>query len=191
MAVAAVVAVAAIDLRGVHKTSARPRRCSPSCSRCSASPWSALVGGTADAGRPAETDRAGARGVLQPAGLLFFALAREGDLPRPLAAVSARTRVPHVAETVVAAAVVGLVLVLDVREAIGFSSVAVLVYYAVANAAALTLRGPERRYPPAVPVVGLVGCLAATVPVASVVGGCAVLAVCVAARAAVIGRRRP
>lgn len=108
-----------------------------------------------------------------------FAMAREGELPRWLAAVDPVHRVPHHAELAVAVAVVALVLTVDLRGAIGFSSFAVLGYYAVANASALTLRPDQRRYPRAVPVVGLAGCLllAATLPVGSVVAGLAVLAV--------------
>ena len=64
----------------------------------------------------------------------------------------------------------------DVRAAIGFSSVTVLVYYAIANASALTLPGRRRNV---IAVVGLVGCvvLAASLPWPSLVAGVAVLAV--------------
>ncbi|HSJ93981.1 MAG TPA: hypothetical protein VK896_08090 [Gaiellaceae bacterium] len=48
----------------------------------------------------------------------------------------------------------------DLRSAIGFSSVTVLAYYAIANASALTLPREHRTWPRAVPVLGLVGCLA-------------------------------
>ena len=70
-----------------------------------------------------------------------------------------------------------LVLVVDLRDAIGFSSFTVLGYYAVTNAAALTLRPEQRRLPRAVPAVGLLGCvvLALTLPLPSVVAGGAVL----------------
>ncbi|HZN17303.1 MAG TPA: APC family permease [Micromonosporaceae bacterium] len=110
-----------------------------------------------------------------------LAMARRRDLPGPLAAVHPRHRVPHRAELAVAVAVVGLVSLGDVVAAIGFSSCTVLVYYAVANASALTL-GPEpgRRVPVrVVAAVGLVGCvgLALTLPVRSVLAGLAVLAV--------------
>jgi len=108
-----------------------------------------------------------------------FAMAREGELPRWLDAVHPVHRVPHHAELAVAAAVVALVLVVDLRGAIGFSSFAVLVYYAVTNASALTLRADQRRYPPAIAGVGLLGCLllAAALPPVSVLAGAAVLAV--------------
>jgi hypothetical protein len=69
-------------------------------------------------------------------------------------------------------------LVVDLRDAIGFSSFAVLGYYAVTNAAALTLTAGQRRLPRAVPVAGLAGCvvLATALPLPAVVAGSAVLA---------------
>jgi APA family basic amino acid/polyamine antiporter len=75
--------------------------------------------------------------------------------------------------------VIGVILVADVRGAIGFSSFAVLFYYGVTNAAALTLRTADRRGPRALPIIGLLGCaaLGASLPAASVVGGTVLLAV--------------
>jgi APA family basic amino acid/polyamine antiporter len=107
-----------------------------------------------------------------------FAMADEGDLPRWLGAVHPIHRVPHRAELVVAGAVTVVVLTADVRGAIGFSSFAVLFYYAVANASAFTLSGAERRWPRALTVVGSIGCaaLALALPAASVIGGAALLA---------------
>jgi basic amino acid/polyamine antiporter, APA family len=52
-----------------------------------------------------------------------------------------------------------LVATVDLRGALGLSSFAVLLYYALANAAALTLTDAERRPPRALPVIGIVGCL--------------------------------
>ena len=71
------------------------------------------------------------------------------------------------------------VLTVDLRGAIGFSSFGVLLYYLVANLAAATQTGSDRRYPMAVHVVGAIGCvvLAGSLPVASVVAGIAVAAV--------------
>ena len=67
-----------------------------------------------------------------------LAMARNGDLPRWLAAVDPRHQVPHHAELAVAAVVAALVLTTDLRGAIGFSSFGVLTYYAIANASAFT-----------------------------------------------------
>jgi APA family basic amino acid/polyamine antiporter len=106
-----------------------------------------------------------------------FAMARDRHLPGVLDAVHPRYGVPHRAEVAVGVVVVAVVLAADVRGAIGFSSVAVLVYYAIANASALTL--DRDRGTRLVPVLGLVGCLtiAACLPPATTIGGSAVLAV--------------
>ncbi len=108
-----------------------------------------------------------------------FAMAARGDLPRWLGSVHPTRKVPHHAELAVGAVVVAVVLVADLRGAIGFSSFAVLGYYAVANASAWTLDGPGARWGRTVAGVGLVGCLvlAASLPAMSVLGGGALLAV--------------
>jgi len=106
-----------------------------------------------------------------------FAMAGEADLPRWLDAVHPTRRVPHRAELSVAVVVIAVVLVADVRGAIGFSSFAVLFYYAVANASAYTLDRDERRWPRVLSVLGLIGCvvLAAALPAASAIGGAVLL----------------
>lgn len=113
-------------------------------------------------------------------GRTTLAMARRRDLPGALAAVHRVHRVPHQAELAVAAVVIVVVLLGDVRGAIGFSSCTVLVYYAITNAAALTLgRDPDRRLPVRVlAVLGLVGCLllAVNLPLSSVLAGFGVLA---------------
>lgn len=112
-------------------------------------------------------------------GRTSFAMAREGDLPRFLAAVHPRWHVPHRAELVVGAIVVALVALVDLRGAIGFSSFGVLLYYLVANIAAFRQQRDVRRYPRALQIVGAVGCvvLALTLPWQSVVAGTVVVVV--------------
>ena len=149
----------------------------------------------------ADAVRAGGLGWLEPAarvgavvaglgallalitgiGRTTLAMARNRDLPTWLSAVHPRYRVPHHAEIALAVVVCVLVLTVDLRGAIGFSSFGVLVYYAIANAAALTLRSVARW----IPVLGLFGCLvlAATLPWQSVLAGLAVFAVGLAGRA--------
>jgi APA family basic amino acid/polyamine antiporter len=107
-----------------------------------------------------------------------FAMASNRDLPHGLAAVHPRFRVPHRAELVVGAIVAAVAAVADIRAAIGFSSFAVLTYYAIANAAAWTLGEHERRWPRALAGFGILGCLALalTLPLPSVLGGAGVLA---------------
>ncbi|HEY5554155.1 MAG TPA: APC family permease [Cellulomonas sp.] len=125
-------------------------------------------------------------------GRTTLAMAREGDLPRWLAAVHPRYRVPHHAEVAVAIVVSVLVGVTDLRGAIAFSSFGVLLYYAVANASALTQPPEQRRYPRALAWTGLVGCvvLVATLPFGAVATGTAVFAVGVVLRWWRLSRRR-
>jgi len=102
-----------------------------------------------------------------------LAMARDRHLPAGLAAVHPRFGVPHRAEVAVGVVVAVLAAVADVRGVIGFSSFAVLLYYAIANASAWTL---GRRL---IPAAGFIGCvvLAFALPPASVLTGVAVLAV--------------
>jgi basic amino acid/polyamine antiporter, APA family len=118
-------------------------------------------------------------------GRTSLAMARNGDLPRRLAAVDPVHRVPARAELAVGAVVCLLVLTTDLRGAIGFSSFGVLTYYAIANASAYTQPPERRRWPRALNVVGVLGCatLVVTLPVTSVIAGASVLAVGVAGRA--------
>ncbi|MFE5209141.1 APC family permease [Streptomyces sp. NPDC056600] len=156
------------------------------------------AGGLAEAGAPlVEAVRASEAGWLAPVvrvgaavaalgsllALLLgvsrttLAMARDGHLPRPLAAVHPRFQVPHRAELAVAAVVAVAAATVDLRGAIGFSSFGVLLYYAIANASAWTLnRSAAARV---LPGAGLVGCLvlAFTLPAASVVAGAGVVAV--------------
>lgn len=117
-------------------------------------------------------------------GRTTLAMARNRDLPGWLAAVHPVRRVPHHAEVTLAVVVVALVLTVDLRHAIGFSSFGVLLYYAVANAAAVTQAARDRRFPRALQVIGAAGCLvlAALLPPASIAGGLGVIAVGVAYR---------
>jgi APA family basic amino acid/polyamine antiporter len=106
-----------------------------------------------------------------------FAMARDRHLPAVLDAVHPRYLVPHRAELAVGGTVAVVVAVVDLRGAIGFSSFGVLLYYGIANAAALTLGRDEGRPPPVVPVAGLVGCLllAGSLPLTAVLTGTAVI----------------
>ncbi|WP_304114005.1 APC family permease [Mycolicibacterium bacteremicum] len=104
-----------------------------------------------------------------------LAMARDRHLPPALAAVHPRFGGPYRAEVAVGLTVAVLAAFVDVRGAIGFSSFAVLVYYAIANACAWTLQ-PVRRI---IPALGLLGCLvlAFTLPLTSVLIGSGVIAV--------------
>jgi basic amino acid/polyamine antiporter, APA family len=123
-----------------------------------------------------------------------FAMAANGDLPRALAAVHPRFRVPHRAELAVAGLVAVAVVAVDLRGAIGFSSTLVLAYYAITNAAAWTLgRDRGRRRPRWRAAAGLGGCLllAVSLPARSVLAGAAVLAIGAALWAVRSARAQP
>lgn len=128
--------------------------------------------------------------LIAGVGRTTLAMARERDVPGWLAAVHPKYRVPHRAEVVLAATVCVLVLTVDVRNAIGFSSFGVLVYYFVANLAAFTQPKGDRRYPRALQLIGAASCLVlvATLPPASILAGTAVLAIGTAVR--LVSRRR-
>ena len=107
-----------------------------------------------------------------------LAMARRRELPGFLDAVHPEHRSPHRAEVAAAAVVCGVVLLADVRDAIGFGSFLVLTYYALANASAWRLRRDERRWPRWLAGLGLAlgALLAFTLPLSSVVGGVGLLA---------------
>ena len=106
-----------------------------------------------------------------------LAMARDGHLPHGLSAVHSRFGSPHRAEIAVGVVVAVLAAVVDLRGAIGFSSFAVLVYYAIANASAWTLEPDGRRHriqrARVVPALGMTGCLvlAFSLPVTAVLAG--------------------
>lgn len=118
-------------------------------------------------------------------GRTTLAMARNHDLPGWLSTVHPRYHVPHRAEIVLGVIVCVLVLTLDLRGAIGFSSFCVLVYYAIANASAFTLPPNKRHIPRWLPAFGCFGCvaLASTLPWISVVAGIVVFAIGLTGRA--------
>jgi basic amino acid/polyamine antiporter, APA family len=107
-----------------------------------------------------------------------LSMARRRELPRYLDAIHPRHRTPHRAEATAAVLVSVIVLVADLRGAIGFSSFAVLTYYALANASAWRLADDERRWPRWLAGLGVGLCLllAVTLPLVAVVGGAVLLA---------------
>jgi basic amino acid/polyamine antiporter, APA family len=124
-------------------------------------------------------------------GRTTFAMAAERDLPGFLAAVDERSAVPRRAELATAIAVLVVVLTGGLVGAVAVSAFTVLIYYTVANLAALRLSPQERRGPRALMVLGLVGCvaLAASLPWPVVVGGAGGPAAALIIRAVVLARR--
>ena len=116
--------------------------------------------------------------LIAGVGRTAFAMASNRELPHVLATVHPKHKVPWVAELAVGAVVAVLAATLDLRHAIGFSSFAVLVYYAIANASAFTLPRVHLRWPRFFTVAGILGCLAVafSLPWTSVVAGTGVIA---------------
>ncbi len=123
--------------------------------------------------------------LLAGIGRTVLAMARDHELPHALAAVHRRFQVPHRAEILLGVTISASVLIADLRGAIGFSSFAILIYYAIANAASFTLPGGQRRWRRPVAIVGFTGCavLAATLPLATALTGAAILALGMVGRA--------
>ena len=113
-----------------------------------------------------------------------LAMARNREVPGWFAHIDEKRSLPLRAELTVAAVVIALVVTIDITSSIAVSGVAVLTYYAVTNAAAITLSRDQRRWPRVVAVVGLVGCvvLVAALPHSALLGGGLVLVTGVAAR---------
>lgn len=107
----------------------------------------------------------------------LFAMAADRKLPLYLAKVHPIHKVPHRAEITVGLLLTVIVLLVDVRSAIGFSAFTVLLYYAVTNMSAYTLRASERLFSRKLAVLGFVSCLvlAFTLPIKSVIIGSLVM----------------
>jgi APA family basic amino acid/polyamine antiporter len=90
---------------------------------------------------------------------VLLAMGRRGDMPAALARVEESGASPRNAVVVTGIGVAGLTLIGSVETTWSFSAFTVLVYYALTNLAALRLPAGRRRYPRAVPALGLAGCL--------------------------------
>jgi basic amino acid/polyamine antiporter, APA family len=125
-------------------------------------------------------------------GRTTLAMARQRDLPGWLAGVHPRYHVPHHAEIALGLVVCVLAATVDLRSVIGFSSFGVLIYYGIANASAYTQPRAQRRWPRALNVCGVAGCLllVATLPWQSVVVGLGIFAIGLAGRAIALRQRR-
>lgn len=103
----------------------------------------------------------------------IFSMASNSDLPKFFGAVHPKHKVPYRAELLVGMIIASIVGFADLRGAIGFSSFAILIYYAIANLAALKLTKEERLWPRVIPALGLSGCIlvAFSLPMTSLFGG--------------------
>jgi APA family basic amino acid/polyamine antiporter len=90
---------------------------------------------------------------------MVLAMARRGDLPRALGAVHPRYGTPSravIATGIIAAVIAGMGSLRDIAAAAAF---AILIYYGIANLAALRMPAIAKLYSDAVPVAGLAACV--------------------------------
>jgi APA family basic amino acid/polyamine antiporter len=147
-----------------------------------------LLAAARAAGPPALEAAVAAGGVAAMLGVLLsqllglsrmaFAMARRGDLPRRLAVVDEARGVPGNAVLAVGAVAAVVAATGALRGIAAAASFAILVYYGIANLAALRMPREWKLYPDAVPLVGLAACalLAVSLPVRTVAVGTATLA---------------
>lgn len=111
--------------------------------------------------------------LITGVGRTSLAMARNRELPVWLSAVHPRYQVPHRAEITLAVVVSVIIVLVDLRGAIGFSSFGVLLYYFVTNISAYTQNTSQRLYPKLWQVLGAIGCLVliATLPPAAIAAG--------------------
>jgi basic amino acid/polyamine antiporter, APA family len=107
-----------------------------------------------------------------------FAMARRGDLPRALAEVHPRYGVPGRAVLLIGAIAAVVAATGTLRGVASAASFTILVYYAIANLAAMRMPREAKLFPDAVPWIGLVGCavLAASLAIPVILTGVGVLA---------------
>jgi APA family basic amino acid/polyamine antiporter len=91
---------------------------------------------------------------------MIFAMAREGDLPLVLGRLHARFQTPHLPILIAGASCALIAALLDVTAVVAISTFATLFNYGLANAAALKLEAKGRARSRAIPVSGLLLCLA-------------------------------
>jgi APA family basic amino acid/polyamine antiporter len=91
---------------------------------------------------------------------VVFAMARNRELPGACAHIDSQYQTPSVAIFISGAAMIISVLLVNLAIAVAVSSFAYLLYYGIANFAAIRLGPSVRRYPRIISVLGLASCLA-------------------------------
>jgi basic amino acid/polyamine antiporter, APA family len=108
---------------------------------------------------------------------MVFAMARRGDLPRALDRVHPVHEVPHRAVLVIGIIAAVVAAMGTLRTIATAASFTILVYYGIANVAALRMPASAKLYPNAVPVIGLTLCvvLALSLDPRAILTGAAIL----------------
>ena len=90
---------------------------------------------------------------------MAYAMARRKDLPQALSKLHPKYNTPYLAIWIVGAAMIMLVLFVDIKRVLAISNFALLFYYALANVSALRLEAKDRIYPKIVPLLGALSCI--------------------------------
>jgi len=109
---------------------------------------------------------------------IVFSMARRQDLPLLFGRIHPRFSTPHYAIAITGACMIAALLLADLALVVAVSTFAMLVFYLLANIAALRLPSGQRRYPSWVPAVGALSCtglIAFLSPEAWVIGGIGLL----------------
>lgn len=122
-----------------------------------------------------------------------FAMSRRGDLPRFLEHVHPRYGVPGRAVLLIGAVAAMVAATGTLRGVASAASFTILIYYGIANVAALRMPPGAKLYPNAVPVIGGLSCavLAISLTPSIILMGLLVLAAGFGVRAIVHGRSAP
>lgn len=110
---------------------------------------------------------------------MMFAMARRNDLPGFLQAVHPKFGVPHWGILLTGGIIILLAVFGTLQFVVAAASFTILLYYSIANIAAMKMPKAERMFPNWVPVAGLLACLAmaASLRFETIVAGLVLLAV--------------
>ena len=90
---------------------------------------------------------------------MMFAMARRGDLPRFLERIHPAHNVPHFGIALTGLIIVLLTVFGTLQFVVSAAAFTILLYYSIANIAALRMAKSDKLFPDFVPLVGLVSCL--------------------------------
>jgi APA family basic amino acid/polyamine antiporter len=90
---------------------------------------------------------------------IVFSMARGRDLPLLFGRVHSRFHTPHYAIAITGACMIAALLLADLTLVVSVSTFAMLVFYLIANIAALRLPREHHRYPSWVPAIGALSCI--------------------------------
>jgi APA family basic amino acid/polyamine antiporter len=90
---------------------------------------------------------------------IIFSMARSQDLPLLFGRIHPRFGTPHYAIVITGTCMIAALLLADLALVVEVSTFAMLVFYLIANIAALKIPADRRQYPPAIPVIGALTCI--------------------------------